>query len=684
MNQSYPVWYVERLTAWVLFVQLLPRLYACTPKPKAIFYIDAHPDMARLAVGLLKRLGVECQCLEFRMADVCDAQGYLMPIRFAFQDGVEVLDDILKNTFLKDALEQCPEDFSALRMYLTKGAIPFNWFERDFLMRGMYLVQVVHWHAKQKGRTGSSTVLFVPHNTWRGPLDRYGLKYGVQVEVLASNNHAFSRLTKERIRFSLGLWRRLQRRLQHRRLKPLHDPYDNRPKITVDYYGHLNLDNPGLHTDVFFKQGPWLRDEALLLAFKIPKDPLDQAKLESLNRQGVSAIVTNPLASDVVDEFWHWPRRQAADAKLDGVLRNMKAAAPHGWIKAQSDTFAMQVNYWQDLFLKTNTKMYVMWYKYDQSHAIQTQAMRQAKGVMVMYQRAFEEFASPKFAVCADVFFAFSKLSADVARGNGSSIPYMVITGYGGDYRFNHLKPMAAQIRQQLQAQGAKKILAFFDEGSSADARWQTGHEFMRTQYQFLFEKVLQYPWLGLVIKPKVSQSLRQRLGPVAQLLKEAQATGRCALIQSDTATLHESYPPALAALAADVALQGCMAAGTAGLEAALTGTPTLMFDAEGCPNSCLYQLGPATVFRRLDDMWKTCQQHWQTPGGVPGFGDWSGMINDFDPFRDGLAAERTGMYMQWMMDGFKAGLSKEDVLARAAEQYAKRWGKDKIIRING
>jgi hypothetical protein len=54
-------------------------------------------------------------------------------------------------------------------------------------------------------------------------------------------------------------------------------------------------------------------------------------------------------------------------------------------------------------------------------------------------------------------------------------------------------------------------------------------------------------------------------------------------------------------------------------------------------------------------------------------------MLEELDPFRDGRAAERMGTYLQWLVQGFQAGLDRETVMADAAERYTQRWGQDKI-----
>jgi hypothetical protein len=204
----------------------------------------------------------------------------------------------------------------------------------------------------------------------------------------------------------------------------------------------------------------------------------------------------------------------------------------------------------------------------------------------------------------------------------------------------------------------------------------------MQMNYAFLLEKLMTNPWLGLVIKPKTPQTLRRRLGPVAELLKEAETTGRCHVFEGGA--IQGSYPPVAAGLAADVAIHGHLGAGTAGVELALAGIPTLLLDREGWPTSPLYQLGKGqVVFTDWEQLWEACTQHWATPGGIPGFGDWSSMLDELDPFRDGRAAERMGSYVQWLIEGFQSGLDRECIMADAAERYCEMWGRDKITEIN-
>jgi hypothetical protein len=254
------------------------------------------------------------------------------------------------------------------------------------------------------------------------------------------------------------------------------------------------------------------------------------------------------------------------------------------------------------------------------------------------------------------------------------------VTGYIGDYRFPLLKSNAAALKNRLRQSGARHILAYCDGNSTNDPRWNVGHEFIREQYIFLLEKVLSEPWFGLVLKPKAPGTLRKRLGDVALILKKAEETGRCFVFEGGS--ILGAYPPAASALAADITVDH-LAGATAAMESVLAGVPTLLVDREGWKISRLHRLGHGkVVFEDWDKTWKACVDHWKRPGGIPGFGDWSEIIDDIDPFRDGKAAERIGVYLRWLVDGFKAGLPRKTVMADASERYCRAWGGDKIKAI--
>lgn len=456
------------------------------------------------------------------------------------------------------------------------------------------------------------------------------------------------------------------------------------PRIAVEYYGNLNLNTPGMFSDLFFLQGFSLCAQDLLLYFGLPQAPVTSEEWAEIQKQGVSAVVTNPLAAATPEvPLFHYKRGKAKLNQYPCEGNSTKNSLEWIWLEKHISDYYRRRDYWADFMTQNNIKIHVTWFKHNSEHCAKIDALKKTGGVGIVYQRSCEYFPAPWTFTKADVVFSFSRFEIDAGHHKRSSIPYHVLTGYLGDYRFGLLRKQASAVRERIQSHGAKHIVAYFDEHAQNHPRWDLFYSASLKHYTYLLNKVLENSWFGLILKPKAPITLRSRLKPISNLLSQAVATGRCFIFEE--ARLQASYSPAAASLGADVAIHGHLFAATAGIEAALAGTPTVILDEEGIVDSPLYGvLGEdKIIFKDIATLWQACTEHWNIPGGIPGFADWTDVLNVFDPFRDGRAAERMGTYLKWLIEGFKDGLPKETVLSDAAERYGKFWGKDKIIGIN-
>ena len=455
------------------------------------------------------------------------------------------------------------------------------------------------------------------------------------------------------------------------------------PRIALEYYGYFNFDSPDLFSDFFFLQQSSLSAQDILIYFGLPDAPVTDKEWNDIRRRGMSAVAINPRATATprVPLFNH-KRREIVKDPLDGQAKGKKDLN-HTWSQRYVADYYRRRNYWVDFIMQHNVKMHVTWFRYSPDHCAKIDALKNTGGIGVVYQRSYDFFVAPWAFTMADVVFGFSKLGAHEGQDKSSVISYYVVTGYLGDYRFGLLQKRANVVRSRLQSHGARRIVAYFDEHAQNHPRWNLAYKETLEDYSFLLNKVLENPWFGLILKPKVSLTLRSRLGKVSDLLRLAEKTGRCFVF--DDGRWLGSYPPASASLGADIAIHGHLFAATAGIESALAGTPTLILDCEGTPDSPLYNLlgEGRVIFKDIKHLWQACTDHWNNPGGIPGFADWSEALDELDPFRDGRAAERMGTYLKWLIEGFKAGLPRETILAAAAERYSKIWGKDKIFSIN-
>lgn len=323
-----------------------------------------------------------------------------------------------------------------------------------------------------------------------------------------------------------------------------------------------------------------------------------------------------------------------------------------------------------------DVKIWLTWYKYDNLHMAVADALCECGGISAIWQMAFDGCPYIDCKINADIIFSHSLFSHELDKKLESKYSNYIITGYPKDYAGKILKEEADKLRKKLFERGVKKIVFSIDENSGDDSRWHTGHELQRENYSFILEKVLENPWLGVIFKPKNAKTIRRRLGAVNELLDEVIKTGRCIIFESSG---HHTTiaSPMVAGLAADVCIHGHLSAGTAALECALEGKPTLLIEREGCPESKFYELPKEKViFKNWEDAIDALMEHFQTPNCIPGFGDWGPLLDELDPFRDGKAAQRMGNYLNCLIQGFEQGFEqgrdKKRILSDAAESYAK------------
>ena len=691
------VYFIEHLTLRNWVGSIVPRL--CWRRASGwgqathCYVFEGSPIALRVARASGQWLGVTVERLRFRLMEVRDERGLWIRLRVVYQDLAKVQADVLEDP-LWHPLMRARETLGRLPTYLAKCVASVGLSGTVTVWRSLLTIRVCEWVVKTQQPPGTVPVLVMERHRWWGALARYASQRGVvllNIPTIIDVRDWLRRHLRPEFRQAL---RDTVVRLRRDGIGSLFTPrkvtafpvkvaaVHQGPRVMVEYYGQLNLKQPERFSDLFFWQQSSLSGRDILMTFNVPRVPLDEAKYAQLAEHGMEAVALQLAATTLPTAPVFIPSPHKRNLRTDVVARMRERGREVGWLRERIADYEALRHFWTECFATYSIQVYLTWFKYNEVHCAIADALQSLGGISAVYQRSYEEAPSPETTIDADVVFGFSQATAEVERRSRSIIPYHVTVGYLGDHRFPLLRENAQRIRQLLHRQGVERILAFADENSLDDARWFFDHQCQQECYAFLLERLLAEPWLGLVLKPKVPATLRRRLGPVAALLDRAMATGRCYLF--DEGPLHASYPPAAAALAADVMVHGQLSSATAGFEAALAGVPSLLLDREDWSHSVLYRLGVGrVVFTSWENLWTACREHWRRPSGVPGFGDWSPLLDELDPFRDGRAAERIGTYVHWLLEGFKAGLSRETIMADAAERYAALWGKDKITQVN-
>lgn len=677
-------YFVEHLTLRSWFCAILPHLIGDKlhkrPAVEQCYVLETSAVALAVARPWAWLLRIQLERFDYRLIDVKDKSGVLIGFRITSRDLIDVKRLITQEALFSQISESDPSS-RRLSAYVAKKLGIVEYIDPSTVHRALLLIQVCLWKCRQLKQRDLHPHVFLGRRVFMHHVIDYAQRNNVTVVPVSPPIRLLPLIQGSLrpsgiafLRWLRNLW--FERRLKLKRMRRLTD----QPRLATDHQGHLNLTDPASFSDLTFWQESSLLGDDVLMTFGIPKDPIDDKGLTALNEHGIHAVAVHPKAATTraVPFFMHKPdlsRRlhrpsvQRANARLDSQ-----------WVESQIEGYYVERDYWDDLFSTLNIRLYVTWYRYDEKHCAIADAMQNLGGITAVYQRGFQPDSSSEITVNTDIVFSYSPANALVESSSGSEISYHVAVGYIGDHRFPLHRDRARSIRHSLAQHGAQFVAAFFDENSHDNEKLLLGHSVTRENYEFLLKKVLDNPWLGLVIKPKAPHTLSGRLGPVAELLNAAEATGRCTIIREGS--VRSATPPSLAALASDVAVHGHLTAATAGLEAALAGIPTVLMDREGCSNSPLYRLDRGrVVFQEWSDLWGSLCEY--RNNHIEGFGDWGRLLDEFDPFRDGRAAERMGTYIQWLIQGLKADQDRETIMANAAERYAAIWGEDKITSVN-
>ena len=674
--------YVEKLT-FLSFVKSLFYVLSNSQREKNmldLFYFDASRTGRYLINVLRVFFPINIEKVGFKTDDFRDNEGTNQSFRINFEDLGVVFQGIIKSDEYSNLLPADSNNGSVdafLKKSIGTTLSTGEKFEKRELHGILLLIQVVAQHMRNECQNDYS-IFFIEKRCWMSALSSYSKPLGIAIVPISCifNLKPTLSLIKAKLRAKPITCKMIHyvksvripdkagmaRHLKH---------FDTKhSKIIVDSI--LSKYN----ASTFWSQSI-LPPRNVLFVSDSESYPINKCQWEDVQHAGMDVIALNPEASGSSEIPMYLPSVDKKEV-YHGYTSRVCSSRERKFIRFHLDRFYYLKSYWLNLFRACNAKVYISHHRYRDKHIAIAAAMREVGGITAIWQEPYHEFSSPEALVKADLVFGFSPAVADIEKNNGSSVKYCVAIGYIGDCRFDLVRTKAQELRSSLMENGARKIIAFFDESTVKDERWGIGNSSTQADHQFILEKVLSEPWLGVILKPKKPHNLRERLGSVAEILEQAIKTGRCYIFDKNYITT-----PAEAALASDIAIHDNLYAGTAGLEAALAGVPTLMLDRNGWHRSRIYKLGEnRVVFQEWKHLWETLMEHWNIRK-IPGFGDWSSSIKEFDPFRDGKAAHRMGTYLSWLIQGYERGQDRDVILADAADKYCKQWGYDKVVQMS-
>ena len=585
----------------------------------------------------------------------------LQRLRIYREDLVIINQRIKENQNFKTYSEQghLPE---RLENYILRGLTGGEISVKGTINRSLFLIQVLAWHMRSKKT--NEVNLFLEDRTWIPILREFAHKENINLFV--TRNFLLIIFNKLKIIFSVSNYPRLYFLLKNLRYFSfdIQKIKNDLPTIFVEGRGDIHFKNDGNNSDFFWEMNSDFRKDRIIYHHKTHEQK------RALNQYGIRSISGNAKFGDAFDVLKYKGNKPLSLLKKE-----------YSEINYLINTYQSNYLHWRSLFRKYNTKVHFSWYKFDKSHMAIADAIKSVGGVSILWQLALNAIQETMCKTDTDILFSYSSHCANIDKKINSSFKFNIITGYPKDYAIKASFKSSLELRNLLYSNGAKNIVSVLDENSLADSRWHTGHKLQRENYSYILENLLKKDDMGLIFKPKRFIDLKERLGgDVWSLLQKGVETGRC-FIFDETKGFTTLATPIVASLASDLCIHSHLCAGSAGLESALTGTPTILIDRESTPVSILNKLKKGSVvFDNWPDAIDALNIHFSSQNKDEEFGNWSSIIDDLDPFRDGLGAMRMGNFLESMFKGFDKGLKREDVMNLAVKEYSDKWGSDKII----
>ena len=267
------------------------------------------------------------------------------------------------------------------------------------------------------------------------------------------------------------------------------------------------------------------------------------------------------------------------------------------------------------------------------------------------YQFANTGNTGPITSTNGDTMLMISGLYHEQYSRNGIYPDSFKDIGYPYETSFQLVRERAQKCRAKMEKAGAKFVICYFDENSSTAGNYGSisPADHIRDLLA-LMQLVLDDPSVGLVIKALLIEASPRFIDEISAVRKSVEATGR--YVELMYGIRRNIVFPAEAALCADLAI-GHAEGATAVLEAALTGTRGILLNPYGITgaNDSLYAKANI-IYPSLVEAVEAIRAFREGAPEQRDLGDWSLIIDQFDPIRDGQAGHRMRAALEQAMTG--------------------------------
>ena len=449
---------------------------------------------------------------------------------------------------------------------------------------------------------------------------------------------------------------------------PEHRP-EGKGFIAVQYAEGVDIQR---RSDLIWYTESGIDTARVLLYFAWPDHhPADAKVIQSIEEIGMNYVSLNIHSAESSNVPVWYP---SSDGQKDiGGLRLRPANRVEKWIHNMGRKLINEINYWSEFYRAFNIRLHVIIGSKDSKYIAQGIAFdRHGQGEGLMFGKERSELQWPPVAILGwfpvDVFFTWAPRAVHYLRPNVNRVIASVATGYPNDVVFHHKKNDGKKLRDSLRSKGVDFAVSLFDNVHGRNMGYSTST--MEKFYLAFLLWVLEDPTVGLLIKSK-KQGVLKSIPKVLPVLESAEATGRCICLEDEFGRL-----PVDASFASDMSVG--IGISSAVIESAIAGCRSVHCDLMFLRSHEFYQWGyERIIFDDLDRLIEALKGYKSGNEDYADLGDWTLFLDKLDPFRDGSAGERMGVYMRWCLEAFDEGLDRNAVISRANGKYNARWGDD-------
>ena len=284
----------------------------------------------------------------------------------------------------------------------------------------------------------------------------------------------------------------------------------------------------------------------------------------------------------------------------------------------------------------------------------------------VCYQYSNISFVNPIMIGTPDLMLLFSDMYRRNWAYDGIAPQHFLVLGYPYDSAFSLVRAPAERIRARLADAGARFVICYMDE-SVQQSRWgQVSAAEHEADLLMLVRALTADPTLGVIVKSQFARNSPSRMFDSHPEFERATATGR--YVEVCRGRHRNTMFPAQAALASDIAI-GQAIGGTAVLEAALAGRRCLMLNPYHWRGTWddVYTRGDL-VYGSLSLALQAIAEFRASNPRRQALGDWSSILPQFDPYRDGRAAGR----LRTLLERLTGDSGIEDVAIEGRDMSAR------------